>query len=1078
MTEKRREIRMNGRNVFLTMILVVISLWWGNATMMAAPGIETSEQQQTGQVNGTVVDAFGEPIIGASVQEKGTSNGTITDLDGNFRLITKPGAMLTISFIGYQAIEISATKNMKITLKEDQQLLDEVVVIGYGAQKKKLVTGATVQVKGEDIAKLNTTNVLEAMQSQTAGVNIVQKGGFLTDGYTVYIRGIGTNNSAGPLYVIDGVAGGDLSSVSPHDIESIDVLKDAATAAIYGARGANGVIIVTTKKGKEGKFEISYDGYFGVQNMYKIPTMLSAKEYMAMQDEASVMDGGFPEDWALQLPAHDLQAINNGTWAGTNWLKEILNKDAPMQSHALTFTGGTERSTFSIGFAYLNQEATMGVPRDMPEMDRYNARVNTDHVVVKKNNLNVLKIGQTLNFKYQESNGAMPSGDIYWNSVRNMIVMSPLMHAYNPSGGYYLHEDAKLDGYKWNTSGGGHRNPIAFMDYSMNQNKSKSYSMRSSFYADLQPMKNLHFRTQFGYAFSGSSYRAYIPRYEKLTETLVGENDRVTQSLSLGHQWTWDNTISYTRDFGNHNLNVVLGQSLEKWGIGESMSGSNMDSSFYDFEHAYLINVKGKETIQSLTGSPYSPVSLASFFGRALYNYKEKYMASAVIRADGSSNFARGHRWGYFPSFSAGWVATNEEFITEKAPWLDFLKLRVSWGQNGNCNVPTNRYLSTIASNNDYGGYPFGDSMGDAQTGSYGYRLTNKDLSWETQEQLNIGLDMRFLQSRLSVELDWYDRKTRDLLINPPVLGSLGASSVEINAGTIQNTGFEAVLSWNDVVNRDFVYGAKVSLGYNKNKVLKIPNEDKLLRGRVSVPWEGAEEIYRGEEGRPLGFFYGYISDGIFQNQKQIDEYEGPLLLGDKTRPGDMIWRDVDGNGSIDTNDRTMIGNPHPDFTLGMSFNVGWKGFDLAVTTYGAFGHQIFKSYRDYAISPYQNFTTDVYERWHGEGTSNDFPRLGKSHSNFTMISNFYVEDADYLKIKNVTLGYDFKKTFKKLPLQQLKLYVTVQNLFTFTGYSGMDPEVGYNGGTSARTDQWASGIDLGFYPSARTYMIGTNIKF
>lgn len=1078
MNEKRKEIRMNNKNVFLTIILVVISLWWGDATIMATPATHASEQQQTGQVNGKVVDTSGEPVIGASIQEKGTSNGTISDLDGNFTLTVKSGATLVVSFIGFQIVEAPATRNMKITLKEDQQLLDEVVVIGYGVQKKKLVTGATVQVKGEDITKLNTTNVLEAMQSQTAGVNIVQKGGFFNSGYTVYIRGIGTNNNAGPLYVIDGVADGDMSSVSPHDIESIDVLKDAATAAIYGARGANGVIIVTTKKGKEGKFEVSYDGYFGMQNLYKIPTLLSAKEYMNMQDETSVMDGGSPEDWAKQLPAFSLEAINNGTWAGTNWLKEILNKDAPMHSHALTFTGGTERSVFSIGLSYLNQEATMGVPRDIPVMDRYNARVNSDHVVVKKNNMDVLKVGQTLNYKYQESNGSMPSGDIYWNTVRNMLVMSPLMHAYNASGDYYLHADAKADGYNWNTSGGAHRNPIAFMDYSMNQNKSKSYALQSSFYADLQPMKDLHFRTQFGYAFSGSSYRAYIPRYEQLTETLVGDNDRVTQSFSLGHRWTWDNTVSYTRDFGGHHLNVVLGQSLEKKGIGESMSGSNLNSSFYDFEHAYLYNVKGLETIQSLTGKPLDPVSIASFFGRALYNYQEKYMASAVIRADGSSNFARGHRWGYFPSFSAGWVATNEEFIAEKTPWLDFLKLRVSWGQNGNCIVPNNLYLSLITSNNTYGGYPFGDSMSDAQIGSYGYRLTNKELSWETQEQLNIGLDMRFLRDRLGVELDWYDRRTKDLLINPPVLSSLGASSVYVNSGNVQNTGFEAVLSWNDVVNRDFVYGAKVSLGYNKNTALKIPNIDKTLHGRSSVPWEGAEEIYRAEEGRPLGFFYGYISDGIFQNQAQIDAYEGALFLGKNTRPGDMIWRDVDGNGVIDTNDRTMIGNPHPDFTLGMSFNVGWKGFDLAVTTYGAFGHQIFKSYRDYAISPYQNFTTDVYERWHGEGTSNDFPRLGKSHSNFTMISNFYVEDADYLKIKNVTLGYDFKKTFKKLPLQQLKIYVTAQNLFTFTGYSGMDPEVGYNGGVESKTDAWASGIDLGFYPSARTFMVGTSIKF
>lgn len=1077
MNRKRKEIRMNSKNVFLAIILAIISMA-GNATVMATPVIETSEQQQAGQVNGTVVDTFGEPIIGASILEKGTSNGTITDIDGNFTLTVKSGTTLVISYIGLQSVEVPATRNMKITLREDQQLLDEVVVIGYGVQKKKLITGATVQVKGEDIAKLNTTNVLEAMQSQSAGVNIVQKGGLFGSGYKVYIRGIGTNGDASPLYVIDGVVGGDLSALAPSDIESIDILKDSASAAIYGARAANGVILVTTKRGKEGKFEISYDGYFGVQNLYKIPTLLSAKEYMTMQDESLIMDGQAPENWAQLLPAHDLKAINEGTWTGTNWLKEILNEDAAIHSHALSFTGGSERSTFSIGFSYLNQEATMGVPRDMPAMEKYTARINTDHVVVKKNGLDALKIGQTLNYRYQESHGTVPSGEIYWNAVRNMMVMSPLMHAYNSSGDYYLHDDAMADGYKWNTSSGGHRNPIANMDYYMNQNKSKTYSMRSSFYADLQPIKNLHVKTQFGYAFAGSSYRAYIPRFAYLTEAVVGDKDRVTQSLSMGHQWTWDNTVNYNFDIQDHNFNIVLGQSLEKWGIGESVSGSNTDSNFYDFDHAYLVNVKRLDTIMSLTGSPYSPGAMASFFGRVLYDYKEKYMASAILRADGSSIFARGHRWGYFPSFSAGWVATNEEFMADTASWLNFLKLRVSWGQNGNSRVKPYQYLSPITSNNTWGGYPIGDSMGDAEIGSYGYRLTNPDLSWETQQQFNIGLDMRFLQSRLNVELDWYDRMTKDWLVDAPVLGSFGSGSVCVNGGDVQNTGFEAALSWNDMVKRDFTYGAKISFGYNKNEVKKIVNEDGIIHGRASVPWEGADEIYRAEVGRPFGYFYGYASDGIFQNQKQIDEYEGPLLLGNKTQPGDIIWRDTNGDGKLDADDRTMLGNPHPDFTLGMSFNVGWKGFDLAVTAYGAFGHQIFKSYRDYAISPLQNFTTEVYERWHGEGTSNKFPRLSRTHSNFTRISNLYIEDADYLKIKNVTLGYDFKKTFKNLPFQQLKLYVTVQNLFTFTGYSGMDPEVGYDGGNSDHTDSWASGIDLGFYPSARTFMIGTNIKF
>lgn len=1074
MNTRWKTIHVFNENVCRLIVLIILLASSSMiSTMQATPFTSAVNEQEPLASNGTVVASNGEPIIGASVVEEGTINGTITNIDGNFNLKVNPQATLVISFIGYHTKKIAASKDLHITLEEDNKLLDEVVVIGYGVQKKKLTTGATVQVKGDDIQKLNTTSVVEAMQSQSAGVNIVQKGGGLDSGHKVYIRGIGTNGDSSPLYVIDGVAGMDISSLSPNDIESIDVLKDAASSAIYGARASNGVILVTTKRGKQGRAEVHYNGYFGIQNLYKIPTLLTAQEYMAIQDEMLVMDGSAPNNWAQWLPEHDLKAINDGTWTGTNWLKEILNKDAPIQSHSLSFSGGSERSVFSMGFTYLTQEATLGVPGAMPNMDRYNIRVNSDHVLFKNGDMDVFKVGETMVARYQETNGNIPNDDIYWNAVRNMVVMSPLMHAYNSDGDYYLHEDAKADGYKWNTSSGAHRNPIALMDYNMNQNKSKSYSFRSSFYAELQPIKDLRIKTQFGYNFAGSSYRSYIPRFQALSATIVGDQDKVTQSLALGHRWTVDNTITYSFNIGDHNFNAVLGQSAEKWGIGESMSGTNSNSQFYDFDHAYLSNVKKQETITALTGSPNTPGSMASFFGRVLYNFQEKYMASAIIRADGSSNFAPGHRWGYFPSFSAGWLITNEKFIPESMSWLSFAKLRASWGQNGNSRVSSYQYLSPITSNNNYGGYPFGNSMGDASIGSYGYRLTNPDLSWETQQQLNIGLDLRFLKNRLGVELDWYDRLTKDWLVKPPILGSLGADAVVINAGDVQNTGFEVGLSWNDNVN-DFDYGTKISFAYNKNEVKKIGTENGVIQGYEHVLWWESGPIYLAEVGFPFGYFYGYKSDGVFQNQKQIDEYEGALLLGKNAQPGDMIWRDVNGDGVIDANDRTMIGNPHPDFTLGMSFTFGWKGFDLGITTYGAFGHQIFKCYRDYNTSPYNNFTTDIFERWHGEGTSNKFPRLSMNHSNLTMISDLYIEDADYLKIKNITLGYNFKKLYKSMPLQQLRLFVTAQNLYTFTKYSGMDPEIGY----SPSTDSWASGIDLGFYPSARTFMFGVDIKF
>lgn len=1073
---KVKHLRKNSgytRPIATSFVLLALA---GNtkAEMANIPGEKSSlfsVNENVLSIKGIVVSEKGEPIIGASVVENGTTNGTVTDYDGKFTLNAPAGALIRISYIGYKTQDLIASVNMKIVLKEDTEVLDEVVVMGYGAQKKKLVTGSTVQVKGEDIAKLNTVNPIEAIQSQAPGVNIIQKSGFLGSAFKVTIRGMGSNTNSSPLYVIDGVANSSLDGLNPNDIESIDVLKDGATAAIYGARAANGVILVTTKQGKAGKVQISYDGYMGWQNIYKMPTILTAPEYMAIQNESRIMDGLTPYNWATYLPERDLTAIKDGTWKGTNWLKESLNKDAPIQNHSLNFTGGNDMSTFAIGLSFTGQEATIGTPGAMPDMKRYNGRVNSNHILFKKDGFDLFRIGQTMNYKYQEMRGSMATDGIYWNSMHNLLIMSPLMHPYNSSGGYYMWEDQVADGYKWDTSNNANKNPIAYTDYMMNQNKSRSHYLQSSVYLNLQPIKDLNIKTQFGYIMGASSYRSYIPSYDKLTATLGGDSDKVSQSLSVYNRWSWENTANYIFKIKEHNFDALIGMSLEKWGMGEQMSGSNRESVFYDFEHAYLSNVPGKNTIESLTGGPFTPGSLASIFGRINYNYMEKYMASFIMRADGSSNFARGHRWGYFPSVSLGWTVTSEEFMKD-ITWLEFLKLRGSYGQNGNSAIPEYQYLATILTNNGYGGYPIGGGMGDAASGSYAGRLSNPDLKWETQTSANVGVDARFLQGRLGLVLDWYDRRTKDWLVQVPLLSNIGVGAVYKNAGAVKNTGFEASLNWKDDI-AGFTYGANLSVGYNKNKVTQLNNSEKKIWGDKSVFWEGQDPCYMLEVGKPMGYFFGYVSDGIFQNQQQIDNYEGALLNGSKTAPGDVIWRDVNNDGVIDANDRTDIGNPHPDVTIGFSVNLGWKGFDLGVTTYAALGHQIMKCYRDFSSSPLNNYTTDIYQRWHGEGTSNKYPRLSSaSSSNWNRTSSIYVEDGDFWKIKNVTLGYDFKKTFRKIPFNTLRVYFTAQNLFTITGYSGMDPEVGYGSSSG-----WASGLDMGFYPSARTFMFGVNVN-
>ncbi|MDD2960735.1 MAG: TonB-dependent receptor [Muribaculaceae bacterium] len=1041
--------------------------------------VSTTAGDNTLNVSGKVLDDKGEAVVGATIMEKGTNNGVTTDVEGKFNCKVKQGATLKVSSVGFKHQELKAKNDIKIVLESELTELDEVIVVGYGTQKKKLITGATVQVKGEDISKLNTVDVMGALQSQSPGVNITQVNGFLGQGFTVNVRGIGTIGNSSPLFVIDGVANASIDGLNPSDIESIDILKDAASAAIYGARGANGVILVTTKRGKDGHSVINYDGYVGIQNLYKIPHILDAQEYMSMQDEARVMDGLQPNNWSAYIPQRDLKAIANGSWNGTNWLKEIQNKNALVQNHSLGFSGGNSMGNYSIGLSYTNQEATMGVPSAIPNLNRYNFRVNSEKVVKRLNGLDFIKIGETINYKYQQMRGSFGTGGLYWNGVHNMLVMSPLMHAYNANGEYYTEADRVADNYTWDISSGNNKNPIAYMDYMANQNESSSHYLQSSFFVQIQPIKNLRFKSLFGYIMSNSDYRSYVPTYN-LTSTINATSDRVSQSKSNSHRWSWENTLNYTFDILNdHHFDALIGQSIEKWGFGGSMSGSMSGSNFNDFKHGYLSNISLLGTnVSSLTGYPNAQGALSSFFGRINYNYNEKYMASVIMRADGSSVFAPGHRWGYFPSVSVGWVMSNEDFMESTSSWLNFLKIRGSWGQNGNCAVSTFQYLSLISSNNGYGGYSFGDSMDLLSTASYAYKLTNPNLKWETQEQLDLGFDARLLQNRLSVEFDWYNRTTKDWLVTAPVLTDLGADAPAINGGNITNKGFELALRWNDNIGKDFSYGISYNVAYNKNEVTKIANADGIIHGASSIFWEGADECYRAAEvGKPVGYFFGYKSAGIFQNQKQIDEYPGPFLNGkSNTHPGDVIWVDNDNNGVIDSDDRTEIGNPHPKFTMGFAFNLQWKALDLSVTTYAALGHQVMKCYRDFVSSPLNNYTSDILGRWHGEGTSNKLPRLSSSdNSNWNRISDIYVENADFLKIQNITLGFDFKKQFNKIPFEQLRIYATVQNPYTFTKYSGMDPEIGF-GGEGAGS--YVKGIDLGYYPSSRNILFGVNIKY
>ena len=1063
-----------------------------NAAVNATDGV----QQSTKKVTGTVSDAQG-PVIGATVMEKGnTSNGVITDIDGNYSINVQPGATLVISYVGYitQEIAVGSQSVINVTIEEDSESLEEVVVVGYGTMKKKLVTGATVQVKGDEIAKLNTTNALEAMQSSTPGVQITQSSSQPGKGFKVYIRGIGTIGDAQPLYVIDGVAGGNLDGINPNDIESIDILKDAASAAIYGSRAANGVILVTTKQGKAGKIEISYNGSFGWSNVYKRPQLLNSDQYRVIMDEYSFNTSGAMVNWLAYMPESAL--AQNAKYGDTDWWDVFTNKNALQQNHSVTLTGGNDMSKFSMSYTYTGNEGIMGA--DMASYyKRHTIRINSDHVLYKVKDFDVITIGENVSIGYNRNHDLAEDG-MYWSYIHSLLQTNPFMpqYAYDNDGNILEVYNHEKYGAGWNdfwfsnpweglTKGG--FNSLA---------ESRSLNVGATAFMTIQPIKGLRFRSQFNYNWNSNAYRNYgEPRSPSAGSGTVNSYS-VSQSQGMGSGWSVENTITYDLPvFSGHKISVMAGQSFQSSAWGINMGGSNKVlkgeqlATLKGWDSAYLSNLKlVAATDASLTGSPNDEEYLASWFGRATWNWNETYMATVTLRYDGSSIFNDGKRWGTFPSASVGWVITNEKFMESTRNWMDFFKLRASWGQNGNNRIPKYQYLATIALSGGSGdtGYKFASDMatstsGTPKSGAYSNIVPNPDLTWETSEQLDFGFDARFFNSRLGVNFDWYKKTTKDWLIRAPQVSILGTNPSYINGGDVRNTGIELAISWNDRIGKDFSYNASVNFATNKNKVTRIANENGYINGSSGVLSQGTEYVYRAEVGKPIGYFYGMSYSGIWQNQDQINAARaaGKAVL-DNAQPGDCIWDDYNGDGIINytegpTSDRHEIGNPNPDVTLGINLGFAWRGLDFSVNGAGAFGQQIMRSYRSFGDSWWHNYDTTILGRWHGEGTSNDQPRIsGTGHQNTIWVSTRYMENADYFKIKAITLGYDFKYLWKGCPFQQLRLYVQAQNLATFTGYKGLDPEVGSSGGT----DSWASGIDLGLYPPARTYLIGASIKF
>jgi TonB-dependent starch-binding outer membrane protein SusC len=1074
-----------------TKAICLRSLLWGIMTIFL---FGTNTFAQTAKVNGTILSLrTSEPIPGATITVKKTSRTAVSDMAGKFSINAAAGEVLVITSIGFATQEATVgSAELRILLQEADMQLENVVVIGYGTQKKKLVTGATSQVKGEDLARLNTTNALQALQGQAAGVNITSSSGQPGGGFKVNIRGVGTIGNANPLYVVDGVITNDITYLNNSDIASVDILKDAASCAIYGINGANGVVLITTRTGKSGKKDgqISIDAYYGVQNIARKLPLLNAEQYATMQNEAAINSGKAPLFTQSQI-----DALANGSNLlpahGTDWLDQLFSSNVPIQNYNVSANGGSEVSSYSLGGSYTEQGGIIGGAK-LSDYKRINFKANSERKMYD----GALKIGEHLTFSMIDQKGVADGGLYSGNVLAAAIGTSPLLAMYDAKGNYLSSLNSTIyNGGVWNNT---EANPYALMQYN-NQNSTKTQRLIGNVYAELQPIKNLRIRSTFGLNYSSSANHSYRPVYDKLSIYAFNLYENISQGGSQGYTWNFDNTINYLFNIKEHKFDVLAGTAVRKY-QGTWLNGSNTGATLFgSFDRGYLSNsaatsismsadtsAANRQTVtntMSLNGNANAVYAQSSFFGRVNYSFKEKYLASAIFRADGSTMFAPGHQWGYFPSFSAGWVASNEDFMTSTKTWLNFLKLRASWGSNGNDGIDAFNYLSLISLSNAR--YNFGSDNTTLTQGSYPQTIGVESTKWENSRQTNIGIDAKFLNNKLDMSLDWYNKTTKDWLIAAPLLATAGVSNPPyINGGDVTNKGIELQLSYNGNVGHDFTYNVSGSYAYNKNVVNNIPTADGIIHGGTNSLFVNGPEFFRAAAGNPIGYFWGYKTAGIFQNAADVQAWQGKNgLLQPNAQPGDLKLVDLNGDGVIDAKDKTNIGDPNPHHIFGFRFSANYKNFDLSVTTNGVAGNKIVQSYR--SPGQWANSTTDILGRWHGEGTSNTMPRITQNSSNWVEFSDLYIHDGSYLRVSNITLGYDLAKVIRSKNLSQFRLYVAAQNLITFTKYSGMDPEIGASapdgsgiGATTNNPHSFGQGVDNGFYPRPRVFMAGVNIIF
>lgn len=991
-----------------------------------------TQQQQT--VKGIIKGPDGLPVIAANISQKGTNNATITDLNGNFTLnVTGRQPVLVISYIGYVTTEVNVSGRafVEVVLQEDVAALDEVVVVGYGTMRKKDVTGAVSSVRSGEITKNATSNVMQAIAGKMSGVQVVQNSGTPGGDVSILIRGVGTINDASPLYVIDGVpVSGGMWYLNPNDVESIDVLKDASATAIYGSRGANGVVMVTTKQAQEGHTEINFDYSYGIQHSAKTYKMLDASQYAALHNEMRTNAG--PE-YSLNPAFADPESLG----AGTDWMDAIF-RTAPMQKVNLSMLGGNQKISHATSLGYYTQDGIM-------KNSSYN-RLSLQSNISSKLASNIT-VRANVNLS-AENRRTQPVSTVIQNAMRIL----PSIPIYDDNGEYA----GPTGNAEWN---GNALKPVAIIN---EQNyRMKGFRMLSNISLEWEIIKGLKFKTTGGAELGYDYNNSYIPKYK----WGMNESKNTMQTVTSAYEqlYLWDNTLNYDKAFGKHRINAMIGTSYQEY-KKESVSAAGSGRA------SELTTELDNATKATDVGGNSYRWALMSYMARLHYSYDDRYLLTATFRADGSSKFGKDNRFGYFPSFAAAWNIGNEAFMQSVKP-VSLLKLRAGYGQTGNQNIGAYAFADKLSVN---GVYNFGSQRGfesNLVNLIYPYLLSNPSVKWESVEQYNVGLDIGFLQNRIVANLDFYVKNTRDMLTKKPVPQTSGTSLEQadwppVNIGKVLNRGFEFTVNTKNFVG-EFKWETSLNMSFNHNEVVSI----------------GGPEILNGvsliREGQPINSFYGYELGGIYQTLDEV--FTGPVMENrapDKashnpyknTSPGDMWFVDVDGNGEINDLDRTVIGNPSPDCIFGFNNTFSYKNFDLSIFFQGALGNQVWNGVRashESMNSTYNQLATTL-ERWTGEGSSYSMPRaIYADPNNNSRASTRWLEDGAYAKLKNLTFGYTLpEKWIRKAKMKALRLYVSLDNLCTITNYSGLDPEAGL------------SGLDYGVYPSARTYMFGVSVKF